>query len=122
MEIKNLMAEGDFKVSSLDPGDNHGTIHLRGKLPGFGDVWVEYTMFAGTEDVGRTGGMVSGHGRALAEDGTLVAAKIAGIWSRQDGTVTLTTLDHINNGDQVIVRVTVDLRADTAHLAVYELS
>ena len=44
MEFKNLMAEGDFKITSVNLGEDHGTLNMRGKLPGFGDVWVDYTL------------------------------------------------------------------------------
>ncbi|MAH66927.1 MAG: hypothetical protein CMJ27_11180 [Phycisphaerae bacterium] len=121
MEFKNLMAEGDFKITSVNLGEDHGTLNMRGKLPGFGDVWVDYTLTPGHGDDAHARGMVTADGRALAEDGTMLAGKIAGVWRRDGGDLRMITLDDVSNGDQVIVHVEADLRADTAHLKVYKI-
>ena len=79
MEFKNLVAEGDFKITSVNLGEDHGTLNMRGQLPGFGDVWVDYTLTPGHGDDGHVRGMVTADGRALAADGTMLAGKIAAI-------------------------------------------
>ena len=65
--------------------------------------------------------MVTADGRALAADGTMLAGKIAGVWRRDGGDLRMITLDDVSNGDQVIVHIDVDLRADTARLKVYQI-
>ena len=121
MEFKNLVAEGDFKITSVNLGEDHGTLNMRGQLPGFGDVWVDYTLTPGHGDDAHARGMVTADGRALAEDGTMLAGKIAGVWRRDGGDLRMITLDDVSNGDQVIVHIDADLRADTAHLKVYQI-
>ncbi|MAD20168.1 MAG: hypothetical protein CMJ52_08265 [Planctomycetaceae bacterium] len=121
MEFKNLVAEGDFKITSVDLGEDHGTLNMRGRLPGFGDVWVDYTLSPGHGDTDHSRGIVNADGRALAADGTMLAGKIAGVWRRDGGRIRMITLDDVSNGDQVIVHLDVDLPADSAHLKVYQI-
>ncbi|MEE2681252.1 MAG: hypothetical protein VX641_02650 [Planctomycetota bacterium] len=119
MNLNEPVAQGTFELTSTIVEEGQSTLSFEGKLPNFGMVWATHTLQVGGES--RISGTLVGNGRALNDEGDMLASVISGLWSRQKEILHLTTLDQLNTGDQVLVRCEVNLRTKQASVTVFEI-
>ena len=123
LDLSNPDGKGTFKVSAIGQKEDTMTVHMEGKVEGYGFVTLthEYSHMARGDSGECLGGTLAGTAEAILEEGGIVSTPSMGTFTRDGSKMKVFFADYVTNGDQNFVRFEVDLREKQSCVSFWSL-
>ena len=119
MDLGAPIATGNLTISSMTIRADITKITSEGTVGKYGRVFVTHTLKASDES--RVSYQFEAFGRTIMEDGSMVSGSARGTGRRNNGHLTLFSLDNLSNGEQNFSVLEMDVQAKSASIKVYSL-
>jgi len=109
--------EGTVAITTVTVDDSGTSLNCEGDIEEYGKVFV--TLHLTASDAEREAGELEGNARTITDDGTMIAATLAGSWRRDKQQLKVFFVDNCSNGDQNFVTWDIDIANKSAAIKFY---
>jgi hypothetical protein len=109
--------EGTVAITTVTVDDSGTSLNCEGDIEKYGKVFV--TLHLTASDAEREAGELEGNARTITDDGTMIAATLAGSWRRDKQQLKVFFVDNCSNGDQNFVTWDIDIANKSAAIKFY---
>ena len=117
MDLTIPTGEGTVAITTVTVDDSGTSRNCEGDIEKYGKVFV--TLHLTASDAEREAGELEGNARTITDDGTMIAATLAGSWRRDKQQLKVFFVDNCSNGDQNFVTWDIDIANKSAAIKFY---